>query len=176
MDRPHNKVSWRRCWWRMLEMKCVGGNYEMLVTVSALLKPSPHWNGHICHHNFKLDITFGLHYLSPTSIFSIVQLRILLTEIEITVSAKMQSSLKICISHKLWLIIRQNISFHYKQLLLHEPANPDPDGLLHPLSRQNISISSKWRLTGLYHQFLVLLIPYYPFLSISPVIFRFDIF
>jgi len=37
---------------------------------------------------------------------------------------------------------------------------------------KNIWNSSKWPLTGLYHQFLVLLISYYSFLSILPVIFR----
>ena len=30
-------ISPHRCWWGMLEMKCVGNNYQMLVTVLAIL-------------------------------------------------------------------------------------------------------------------------------------------
>ena len=35
---------WHRCWWRMLETKCVGDNYKRLVTVLALLITNIH-----CH-------------------------------------------------------------------------------------------------------------------------------
>ena len=32
------KMNWlHRCWWRMLETKCVGENFKMLVTILAIL-------------------------------------------------------------------------------------------------------------------------------------------
>ena len=32
-----------RCWWRMLETKCVSDNYKMLVTVMAILVTNIHY-------------------------------------------------------------------------------------------------------------------------------------
>ena len=32
-----NQIRLHRCWWRMLETKCVGDNYKILVTVLTIL-------------------------------------------------------------------------------------------------------------------------------------------
>ena len=56
MDHQIQEVSYwglHRCWWRMLETKCVGDNLEMLVTVSGA---------------FVTNILYLLAYASGTNI------------------------------------------------------------------------------------------------------------
>ena len=79
-----------RCWWRMLETKCVGNNYEMLVTVFAIMvtiiqylftlalgtsikKVSP--TSKFCHQHQKIVINFK----SPTSLSPVKHIRFIAT-------------------------------------------------------------------------------------------------
>ena len=52
-----------RCWWRMLETKCVGDNYKMLVTVLAILVTN-------IHYLFRLASGTNIPKMPPTSTFS----------------------------------------------------------------------------------------------------------
>ena len=64
-----NRIAcWHRCWWRMLEEKCVGDKFQMLVIDFIHWKKSPtHW---FCHQYIKsVNIMKSPTSLSPNRFF-----------------------------------------------------------------------------------------------------------